>query len=204
MAEQHQGPADTAGLRALLDQHAAHCRHLETERYWFMNVYAVIVGGLSGLMAYLRSMSATGLPEGWIHCFVVALTLFGLLVTIRWTYAFEIHRARADRAADALGEFARDARPGLPFLRMGSMPLLLQWVQTKYLFPAFYVAVLLGLALFGWKCDLIPWGQAFSWVAFGLAVVAGLLWFSALRRGIGAEPPSDGDVEEQRKRGTIA
>ena len=38
-------------LRALLEQHWLHCRHLENERAAFMGVYAILTGGMLASMA---------------------------------------------------------------------------------------------------------------------------------------------------------
>ena len=79
-------------LRVLLEQHWTHCRHLESERAWFMNVYAAIIGGV---LAFLATREFGEAHELAIY-FLMWITIIGLLLTIRWSKAFEVHRHRVN------------------------------------------------------------------------------------------------------------
>jgi len=117
-------------LRRLFEQHWLHCRHLEYERAGFASIYAAIVGGV---LAYI---SVGGMVELWPLYFLMALTLVGLGLTARWTYAFEYHRRKIKETASALGINAAVDIPAKCIFTI---------LRTKYLFPLFYVVVLVGL-----------------------------------------------------------
>lgn len=83
-----------------MERHWDHCRHLESERSWFMNAYAVVIGGVS---AFLIGSGVTDLAElegssafKFLVAFLIVFTLFGFFHTVRWTYAHECHRQRVN------------------------------------------------------------------------------------------------------------
>lgn len=122
----------TKNLRVLFEQHWLHCRHIETERGWFMNVYAAI---MAGMLAFLAQRDLENL---WAIYFLLALTAIGFLLTIRWQYAFEHHRKCINEAADKLGIVAEVDIPAKHIWKI---------VRTRYLFPSFYFIVFVGLIL---------------------------------------------------------
>lgn len=125
-----QGNPTTASLHILLEQHWLHARHIESERAWFMSVYAAIAGGM------LTYMSASGAAGLWPICFLIALTLVGLCLTIRWKQAFDHHRSKIEETARSL-HMAADVN----VLARHVWKIL----RTRYLFPSFYFIVLVGL-----------------------------------------------------------
>jgi len=88
-------------LRLLLQQHWDHCRHLESERSWFMNAYAVVIGGVSAFIIGMRVEDLAELESSSTFKFLVAslivFTFFGFFYTVRWTYAFECHQERVNK-----------------------------------------------------------------------------------------------------------
>ncbi len=80
-------------LRTLLEQNWGHCQHLESERAWFMNIYAAIT---AALLAFAFHKECKNELSIWIIFFIMLLTLFGFLQTIRWIYAFETHRTNVN------------------------------------------------------------------------------------------------------------
>ncbi len=92
-------------LRVLLEHHWRHCQHIETERYWFMSAYAVVVGAVvSALMMGRGIEELKALPGSSLFMFLViflsAFTFFGFFLTLRWTFAFECHRQRVNALAN--------------------------------------------------------------------------------------------------------
>lgn len=65
------------GLKVLLEQHMLHTRHIENERLWFTNVFAILTGGVlsvtRGDFRYLRLVA-------WL---MFPLSLLGFCLTIK-------------------------------------------------------------------------------------------------------------------------
>jgi len=107
--------------RSLFAQHWLHCRHIESERAWFMSVYAAIVGGI---VAYVFGKEASDWKP---LVFVLVLTVVGLLINIRWSQAYEHHRKEIKNTAKQLGICANVV-----------VPWKFRFLRTGYLFPTFY------------------------------------------------------------------
>lgn len=120
-------------LRRLFEQHWLHCRHLEFERAGFTSIVAAIVVGVLTFMA--TSETITPYP---IY-FLIALTSVGLILTVRWTYAFEFHRTKTKDVALALGIKAEIDIPAKGIWKI---------FRTRIWFPTFYIIMLTGLVLF--------------------------------------------------------
>jgi hypothetical protein len=118
-------------LRELLRQHWDHCRHIESERAWFMSVFAAITGGT---LAYILTSST---ESQWPFYFLMLLTAIGLLLNIRWTQAFNHHRDKVKETAKTLGINGDVWAP--------SSKLLI--LKTGYLFIAFYALTFIGLII---------------------------------------------------------
>jgi hypothetical protein len=65
-----------------------------------MNAYAVVIGGVS---AFIIGNGVTDLAKlensltfKFLVAFLIVFTFFGFFHTVRWTYAFECHRKRAN------------------------------------------------------------------------------------------------------------
>jgi hypothetical protein len=88
----------------ILREHWAHARHLETQRYIFMGAYATATAGLFGVIGLEKVPLSI---VGDIFVGYSAFTLLSLFHTIRWTFAFEMHRQRVN----ALVRLAQDRSP---------------------------------------------------------------------------------------------
>ena len=149
MAQQDHEEAEN--LRKLLEQHWLHCRHLESERAWFMSVYAAITGGI------LAFMAQRGFEPPWPLYFLIVLTFFGFFHTIRWIHAFEYHRKWVNVFAKAIwsksGATDRvkvDSKEKEPTMEIPEMRL---WIfkglfRTRYWFPLFYFSFLISFVIF--------------------------------------------------------
>ncbi|MBI4283609.1 MAG: hypothetical protein HY663_03980 [Chloroflexi bacterium] len=122
----------TESLRRLLEQHWLHCRHVESERAWFMNVYAVITGSI--VTFTLKTTPIDLLPV----YFLLAFTVIGFLLTWRWKDAFQYHQKKAEEIATVLA---------VPL----SLNIPANWFWkifgTRFLFLYFYAIVLIGLII---------------------------------------------------------
>ena len=117
-------------LRELLRQHWLHCRHIESERAWFMSVYAAITGGM---LAYIFTGDA---KEWWPLSFLIFLTLVGFSLTLRWKQAFEHHQNQVEKTAKKLRITANV-----------KIPVKCKILRTRYLFPSFYAVIFVGLII---------------------------------------------------------
>jgi len=127
-----QEKADPETYRELLRQHWLHCRHIESERAWFMSVYAAIIGGV------LSFTFADGVHEIWPLAFLIFLTCTGLILNIRWMQSFEHHRRMVKKAAAKLNIEADIDVPAGNIWRI---------LRTRNLFPSFYIITLIGLII---------------------------------------------------------
>ena len=191
--------ANTENLQVLLEQHWLHCRHLESERAWFMSVYAAITGGIFAFMAYnTASLDNMKLQSWWPLLFLIMLTFVGFFLSMRWTYSFECHRVKVNELARILwaeskGKSMFDPTMNIPAMRILPEPLrsskiiqflrinriaqsLNEVLRTRYLFPSFYFVMLVGLVIASLIIPGFPiWGQAISMIA---VIVAAFLFFS--------------------------
>lgn len=130
MAEMGQQEA-AENLRELLRQHWLHCRHIETERAWFMKVYAVITGGIVTYIFATESM------ELWpVYFFLMTFTAIGFLLTWRWKQAVQYHQRQAEETAALLGVPLNLNIPANRFWKI---------CGTRFLFLYFYAVVFIGL-----------------------------------------------------------
>ncbi len=189
-------------LRALLEQHWLHCRHLETERAWFMSIYGAVVGGILAFGA-TRLDAETDLGDfpliyGLI-LFLVVLTFFGFFHTLRWIYSFEYHRGKVNELARALwlasgGEASFDPTMNIPALSMvpgaiggwkmpGWLGKVNGFFKTRYWFPLFYFIVLTGITLFLFLFIPAPvWLKGLSLAVWAVALWVGTGWYFSLKR----------------------
>ncbi|MBA7663370.1 hypothetical protein ES703_71410 [subsurface metagenome] len=68
----------------ILKENWQHARHIETERMWFVNIFAAII---VGTIAYLSEVGLEVLPL----IILIVFALFCLLVTIKLNIAFATH-----------------------------------------------------------------------------------------------------------------
>ncbi len=120
-------------LRTLLEQHWLHARHVESERAWFMSVYATITGGVLAYISGTATMRAL-----WPLYFLIVFSLVGLFLTIRWTQAFQYHRKCVEITAQDLG---LDVDLEIPTKHVFKI------LRTRYLFPLFYLFVFVALLI---------------------------------------------------------
>ena len=183
----HQENEKAENLRELLRQHWLHCRHLESERAWFMSVYAAITGGMFSFMAY------TGLQTSWPLYFLIGLTFFGFFHTIRWTYAFECHRKKVNELAwivwlDSGVEVKSALDPTMEIPPMRIIPdsrcgkKINELFRTRYWFPLFYFFILVGLAILSCVAGLGVWCKVIASVASGIAFLIGVGWCFSLKK----------------------
>ena len=80
-------------LRALLEQHWLHARHLENERLWLTNIYMLIVGAL---LAYTFGRGEAGFWPWSILVIIFILSLIGFFMSHSLRIPFYYHSRMAD------------------------------------------------------------------------------------------------------------
>lgn len=172
-----QQDSNLENIRKLIEMHSLERRHIESERAWFMSVYAAITGGVLAFLTQKGTsfMPGDGTEASWPLYFLIGLTFFGFFLTLRWTYSFECHRERVNELIKLL-KLPQTERYSPECLTM-TIPTFRLWkfskfFRTKYWFPLFY---LLLLALFS---SVFP--TPLKYWAIGCSVVAILLGITYL------------------------
>ena len=124
-------------LRELLRQYWNHYRHIETERYWFMSVYAAVVGVLLGII-FKTDLTTDKINDIWLLVFLIVLTIIGFFINVRWMQTLVILSKKTKEIATMLvpEEETQFEAPSKGIWKV---------LRTRYLFLSFYVIVFFGL-----------------------------------------------------------
>lgn len=177
-----QSEQEVGNLRTLLEQHWLHCRHLESERAWFMSIYGGVAGGI---LAFIAKASDTSLclnnfPLFYaLISFLIVLTFFGFFLTVRWAFTFEEHRYRVEAILEEL-ELSKLEYKGKEVDLTMSIPRkgFFKVFNAKILFPLFYLVVLIGITLVLFLVIPAPaWIRCMSSAASLIVVGLGAWWY---------------------------
>jgi hypothetical protein len=177
-----QSEQEVENLRTLLEQHWLHCRHLESERAWFMSIYGAVAGGI---LAFIAKASDTNLclnnfPLFYtLISFLIVLTFFGFFLTLRWAFTFEEHRERVEAILKKLklSELklnGKEVNLTMYIPREGFFKVF----NAKILFPLFYLVVLIGVTLVLFL--VIPAPAWIKWMSSAASIIAlclGVWWY---------------------------
>jgi hypothetical protein len=125
----------------LLRQHLDHYRHIETERYWFMSVFAVVIGVVLGLI-FKTDQTIDPNSKNWIFYFIFALTNIGFLINIRWAQTLGL-------LSDQIKEIGKE-KIKFEAPHKGIFCIF----RTRYLFPFFYFIIIIGTIILAQKVVL--------------------------------------------------
>ena len=192
-----------ANLRTLLEQHWDHARHLESERAWFMNAYAVVIGGVLAFIIGMKVEDISNLVTSKLFqffvIFLVGLTFFGFIHTIRWTYSFECHRIKINKLATIIwlkskSKMSLDPTMDIPAMHVlpeftwgGKIAKFLQnfingVFRTRYLYPLIYFSILVVLTiLFNSVVGFPGWIRWLAIVVTVLTFLLGIRWHFVLK-----------------------
>ena len=123
-------------LRALLQHHGQHCRHLETQRTTFLLAYIGSVASILGFIYFRTNIE-------WTIVIPILLTILALALTIRWGNAFEEHRKRIGMIVSKLDTkgITEDLSLNIRAGRFFSV------FRTRVLFYSFCIVLLIGLII---------------------------------------------------------
>jgi len=161
-----QSHEEYENLRKLLEQHWLHCRHLESERAWFMNAYILILNAVfifmnRGSLSLISFTFMSSKPSSPVSCsssllLLLIITFFGLLLNLRWIYAFEHHRERVNIIIKKIVKITwpelnttLDLTMSIPKMEIWPKPLntLNDLFSTRVCFPLFYLSILVYLVV---------------------------------------------------------
>jgi len=177
-----QSEQEAENLRTLLEQHWFHCRHLESERAWFMSIYGAVAGGILAFVAKASdtNLSLTNFPLFYaLISFLIVFTFFGFFLTVRWAFAFGEHRDRVKAILKKL-ELSKlklngkDVDLTMDIPRVGFFKVF----NATILFPLFYLVVLIGITLVLFL--VIPAPAWIKWASFAASIIAlclGVWWY---------------------------
>lgn len=194
-------------LRELLRQHWRECQHIESERAWFMNAYAVVVGGALAFIIGMKSGEIEAFETSVLFhvliVFIVVFTFFGFFHTLRWTYAFECHRKRVNEFATILwlesgAKVPLDPTMDIPAMHIVPaftpiwkwklrMPRCIrnpinEFFRTRFWFPLLYLGILIGLAVLFYGVAGFPsWAKWLAIAFSALALLLGIRWWFSLK-----------------------
>jgi hypothetical protein len=135
----------------LLRQYLDHYRHIETERYWFMSVFAVVIGVVLGLM-FKTDPTIDPNSKSWIFYFIFALTNIGFLINIRWAQTLGLLSDQINKIGKGKVKFE------VPHYGIF-------WIaRTRYLFPFFYLLIIVG--------TIIRAENIFLYIIFGIIFIS--------------------------------
>ena len=86
-------------VKSIYEQHWLHARHVENERLWFTNIFAVI---FAGTLAVIKGklFDKSSLP---VIVFLMALSGFGVLFSLKIDSIFKTHTRAAKQIVDMYG-----------------------------------------------------------------------------------------------------
>ena len=128
---------DPENVRKLLEQHWIHCRHLESERTWFLLAYIGSIASIVGLIYFRTELK-------WLIVIPILLTLLGFLLTKRWSDAFEKHRSSVNALISML-QLKSDKSESVDLTMDVPASPLFKLFRTRRLFYLFYLLMLIAL-----------------------------------------------------------
>jgi len=88
MGEEEKEVEQTELLKAVYEQHWLHARHVENERLWFTNIFAVIVAGLLAFMFTSENNGTPNLFAVYGGLLILGLSLLGYFLCLSWRAPF--------------------------------------------------------------------------------------------------------------------
>ncbi|MBU2613732.1 hypothetical protein KJ925_04770 [Patescibacteria group bacterium] len=160
-------------LKSIYEQHWLHARHVENERLWFTNIFALIVAGLLAFLATIdrQLLSLFAIYAG---CFIFILSMLGYFLCLTWRAPFVEHVTLAYKMLqDALLQrYAPYTAEAFKIIKIG-------WITAHELFLYFY-ALMAGVGLF--LLLYIGLARFYWWISIMLFITLCALWRGLLAR----------------------
>ncbi len=155
-------------LKSIYEQHWLHVRHVESERLWFTNIFALIVAGLITLLGTTGVGWSSSVFAIYAGCFIIVLSMLGYFLCLTWRAPFLEHTTLASRILEDSGlkEYA-------PYTSKAHSRIKIGWITTHELFLYFY-ALMVGGGLF--LLLYVGLEKSYWWVSIILFVALCVLW----------------------------
>jgi len=88
-------------LLTILEQNWLHARHIENERLWFTNIYAIIVAGMIGILS-INGFVNSSLMMTLLSIFLIYLSLLGIIATYKLSAEFHNHMNKIELIVERL------------------------------------------------------------------------------------------------------
>lgn len=129
-------------LKSIYEQHWLHARHVENERLWFTNIFALIVAGLIAFLSTVENEELFSRFAVYAGCFIFILSILGYFFCLTWRAPLVEHITLANRMLkDAL------LKRYAPYVSEVYKKIKVGWISAHELFLYFY-ALMAGAALF--------------------------------------------------------
>ena len=113
-------------IKSIFEQHCLHARHVENERLWLTNIFAIIFAGSLAVIKE-KLFDIYGLP---LNIFLMIFSLFCIIFSLKIDSIFKTHTNQADKILKSYK---------LPLMSSGFVD---HWVNKKIrisrLFPIFF------------------------------------------------------------------
>jgi len=129
-------------LKSIYEQHWLHARHVENERLWFTNIFALIVAGLVAFLGTVKDKELLSLFAIYAGGFIFILSILGYFLCLTWRAPFVEHTTLARKMVEdsLLKRYGHSADEVYRKIKIG-------WISAHELFLYFY-ALMAGAALF--------------------------------------------------------
>ena len=114
-------------LVAIYEQHWLHARHVENERLWFTNIYAII---LAGTLSLLSIPTYSGFYVA-VLIFLLSLTMIGILFSLKVKLTFRWYTAKAM-------QIMKDYKLDNYRIDITKPQTVIEKISVSSLFPMFY------------------------------------------------------------------
>jgi hypothetical protein len=125
---------DKENLLEAIRQNWLHARHLETERLWFTNIYAIVV---AGSLAFLGQFDIGKYP--YLIMFLFIFSLLGLLVTLKVNHEYGNEMQALKKTLDHINMNNYFCYP----TAYGKGFSIWKIIRVRYAFVGFYIATML-------------------------------------------------------------
>ena len=156
------------------EQHWLHARHVENERLWMTNVFALIVAALLAFLGNVEDKELFSQVAICAGCFIFIISMLGYLLCLTWRAPFVEHTTLARKMLeDTL------LKGYSPYTSLVYKRIKIGWITAHELFLYFY-ALMAGGALFLLLYVGLAW--CYWWVSIMLSITLCALWRGWLAR----------------------
>lgn len=159
-------------LKSIYEQHWLHARHVENERLWLTNVFALIVAGLLAFLGSIEDKELFSRVAIFVGCFIFIISTLGYLLCLTWRAGFVEHTILASKMLkDALlNRYAPYTSKDFRKFKVSSAHELFLYFYALMAGGALFLLLYVGLAWCYW------------WVSIVLSIALCALWRGWLAR----------------------